>query len=106
MREVKYLLGDAEFGGKTHKILQVIVTLGVRVVADKDGDDPAVCFLIEADFLVEFEMSSDLDEKAVEAFANFNATHNAWPFWRQHVYDVVQRGRLPHIDIPLYSQAN
>jgi preprotein translocase subunit SecB len=48
-------------------------------------------------------MTGELDEKALATFANLNGVHNVWPFWRQHVYDIVQRARLPQLDIPLFA---
>jgi len=88
------------------RLLQVCVSLGLRVVprAGEDGEagmEPL--FVIEADFVVEYEMVGDLSEEAIKAFAQFNAVHNAWPFWRQHVFSVVEKGRLPRLDVPLYE---
>lgn len=103
MRGVQYVLGDAQFeDGKSHKIVQFMVHLGTRVVGDVKASEPPVYFRIEAKFLVEYEITGQLDEDKIKAFADFNAVHNVWPFWRQHVYDVVQRSRLPHMDIPLF----
>lgn len=103
MRGVRFATGEAEFDAATHKLLQILVRLGTRVVEDSDAKDPQVFFLIEAEFLVEYELTESLEDSTIGAFANHNAIHNVWPFWRQHVYDVVQRARLPHLDIPLYA---
>jgi hypothetical protein len=103
LRGVQYVMGDAQLeDGESHKILQFLVHLGTRVVNDATDAEPDVYFRIEAKFLVEYEMTSALEEDAIKAFADYNAVHNAWPFWRQHVYDIVQRSRLPHLDIPLF----
>lgn len=103
LRGVQYVMGDTELeDGKPHKILQFLVHLGTRVVSDVPDGEPDVYFRIEAKFLVEYEMTSALGEDAIKAFADYNAVHNAWPFWRQHVYDIVQRARLPHLEIPLF----
>lgn len=82
------------------KIVNVVIELGTRVVSESS---PAIYIEIEADYLASYELSSDLDEEAIKAFADYNAVHNVWPFWRQHVYDIVQRGRLPHMDVPLFA---
>jgi hypothetical protein len=103
MRGVRFIAGEAELEGRTVKVLQILVKLGTRVVADVQSDDPEVYFLIEAEFQVEYEMTGELDEKALATFANLNGVHNVWPFWRQHVYDIVQRARLPQLDIPLFA---
>lgn len=103
MRGVRFIAGEAELEGRTVKVLQILVKLGTRVVADMQSDNPEVYFLIECEFQVEYEMTGDLDEKALATFANLNGVHNVWPFWRQHVYDIVQRARLPQLDIPLFA---
>lgn len=103
MRGVQYVLGDVQLeDGELHKVVQFLVHFGTRVVADVEGSEPLVYFQIEAKFLVEYEITGQLDEDKIKAFADYNAVHNAWPFWRQHVYDIVQRSRLPHMDIPLF----
>jgi hypothetical protein len=45
----------------------------------------------------------ELSQGAIKIFADLNSIHNVWPFWRQHVFDVVGRARLPHITVPLFS---
>jgi hypothetical protein len=83
--------------------LRILVGLGVRFAGVSESSDGPIFLEIEADFVAEYEVKSELTEEAITAFAGFNAVHNVWPFWRQHVYDVVNRGRLAPIDIPLYS---
>lgn len=84
--------------------LHVLVQLGTRIRLSAEAQsDGALQFEIEADFLVRYQVAEELDESALDVFANFNAVHNVWPFWRQHVFDIVQRGRLPHLDVPLFS---
>jgi preprotein translocase subunit SecB len=87
------------------KSVQVLVSLGTRVVeaGAEHGDEAALLFMIEADYLVEYRIKSELSGDAAKAFAHFNGVHNVWPFWRQHVFTMVEQGRLPHIDIPLFT---
>jgi preprotein translocase subunit SecB len=100
---VQYVIGDAqESDGRNIKLLQVTVGLGIRITGMEPEGTP-VYFEIEADFLVEYEMVAEVSEAAIKTFADHNSVHNVWPFWRQHVFDIVSRGRLPHLDIPLYS---
>lgn len=102
-RQVKYVIGEADPDGeKKLKLLQVYVDLGLRVMGLQEEDAP-VFFEIEADFMIEYEILSEISEPAIKAFADINSVHNVWPFWRQHVFDVVARGRLPQFDIPLFS---
>lgn len=82
-------------------VLLVKLELGIRLV---DQNDPERVYTqIEADYLAVYHIKSALTDAHYLAFAEFNSLHNVWPFWRQHVYDIVQRGRLPAIDIPLMS---
>lgn len=100
---VRYSVLDAEIDGEQNKILQSIVDLGVRLVApaEKEDDDGAEALVVEARFVVNFLITGSISDAAVEAFARFNAVHVAWPFWRQHVFDVCQRGHLPILEVPL-----
>lgn len=100
---VQYVIGEIPDGESDNtKLLQVIVGLGIRIVGMQPENAP-VYFEIEADFLVEYELTAEISEAATKAFADHNCVHNVWPFWRQHVFDVVSRGRLPHLEVPLYS---
>lgn len=101
-REVKYVIGEGVPEGQPTRLLQVYVDLGLRVTGLEEGDAP-VFFEIEADFMVEYEILSELSEEAIKAFADMNSVHNVWPFWRQHVFDTVCRSRLPNLDVPLFS---
>lgn len=102
-RETSYEAVDFRDGDEKRPTLQVMVSLGTRVIEQQKDVEPAVFFFIEADFVVEYEMTGTLDDKAIKAFTDFNSVHNVWPFWRQHVFDIVQRGHLPKLDIPLFS---
>lgn len=101
-REVRYVVGEAPIVGSEAKLLQVYVDLGIKVTGLEESES-SVFFEIEADFLVEYEVLSTLSEVAIKAFADVNSVHNVWPFWRQHVFDVVARGRLPQLEIPLFK---
>ncbi|HEY4212202.1 MAG TPA: hypothetical protein VGM84_12020 [Steroidobacteraceae bacterium] len=104
-RNVTYVLGSADTEDRGPiRLLQVFVALGIRVAdAADDGNDLTVYFQIEADFMVEYEVTSELSEAAIKAFADVNSVHNVWPFWRQHVFDTVTRARMPHLNVPLFG---
>lgn len=103
MRQVQFFTGQVSEEADAVRFLQVVVSLGTRVVPAKVEDGDLPLFTIEAEFLINYEMKDALNEDQLKAFADNNAVHNVWPFWRQHVFDVVQRARLPHLNIPLYS---
>jgi len=105
-RLVSYVLGDAPAAadGGEMRLLQVIVALGIRIADLRDDvENQTVYFEIEADFLVEYDVTGDLSDAAIKVFADLNSVHNVWPFWRQHVFDTVSRARLPHLEVPLFS---
>lgn len=82
-------------------VLLVKLGLGVRLVDQNENE--RVYTQIEADFLAIYLVEATLSDAHFQAFSEFNSLHNVWPFWRQHVFDIVQRGRLPTIDIPLMA---
>lgn len=100
-RQVKFVLGEIP-GQSELRLLQVYVELGLRVT-DSEPETPNVFFEIEANFMVEYEIRSEVSEDAIKLFADLNSVHNVWPFWRQHVFDIVNRGSLPQLEIPLFS---
>lgn len=83
-------------------LLQVRVSLGTRLAFERDGDTK-VLIEIEADFIVDYVCKSEVGQDAAVAFSEINAVHIVWPFWRQHVFDVVARAKLPPIEVPLLA---
>lgn len=102
---VQARLGSEIAEGVETKLMLATVTLGTRLVGEAGDGEPPVHVVIEADFQVEYELQDGLAEDALKAFVNFNVVHNVWPFWRQHVFDIVQRGGLPPLEIPLFAGA-
>lgn len=102
-RQVDYALADKVEGDATTRVLIVFVRLGLRVVNQDELEGQIVYYVIEADYRVEFAVTADAANEALAAFAQVNAVHNVWPFWRHHVFDIVQRGKLPQLEVPLYS---
>lgn len=86
----------------SHDSLEIRVELGVRITA-APKEDAAIYVEIEADFIASYDVTARVSDESIQAFATFNAVHNVWPFWRQHVFDIVNRAHLFHIDIPLFS---
>jgi hypothetical protein len=86
----------------SHDSLEIRVELGVRITA-APKEDAAIYVEIEADFIASYDITASVSDESIKAFATYNAVHNVWPFWRQHVFDIVNRAHLFHIDIPLFS---
>lgn len=94
-------------GSEAPSLMQCSVHLGTRLVATDDEKtevDAPVYVEIQAEYRLTYEITvEDLGEEAMTAFAEFNIIHNVWPFWRQHVFDLVQRGGLPKLEVPLFA---
>jgi hypothetical protein len=99
-RAVQYQRVPGEKGAS--ETLAVQVGLGVRVAA-APNEKADIFVEIEADFVASYEIKAVVTAEAIAAFASFNAVHNVWPFWRQHVFDIVNRAHLFPIEIPLFS---
>lgn len=83
-------------------IFRVFVELGLRINdLSNQESKPELLYQIEATFRVDYELKSDLNEEALKEFANFNAVHNVWPFWRQFVFSTTNQAHLPCPEIPL-----
>jgi hypothetical protein len=104
-RDVRYTKTTTTIEGEDLPSFQILVSLGIRVIdeASSSEEEPNYFFIIEADYVVEYMIISEITDEMAKAFAFFNGVHNAWPFWRQHVFTVVQQGRLPHIEVPLFT---
>ena len=81
---------------------RVFVDLGIRVNDISNPDtEPQLLYQIEAIFRIDYELTNNVDEKALTEFAHFNAANNIWPFWRQFVFSTINQAHLPCPEIPL-----
>lgn len=47
-----------------------------------------------------------LDSADLRAFAEFNSTYNAWPYWREFVHSISARLGLPAVTVPILRVPN
>jgi hypothetical protein len=117
-----YVLGNS-INGHEKPMLRVFCEFGIRAFGDEvnpkseptpsdvvqgraadasaaETDD--LVFHIEATLVVLFELRRDFEKKDMDLFFVNCCTHMAWPFWRQHVFDVVKRANLPDVPIPIF----
>lgn len=81
---------------------RVFVDLGIRVNDLSNPDpEPQLLYQIEATFRIDYELTNNVDEKALTEFAHFDAVNNIWPFWRQFVFSTTNQAHLPCPEIPL-----
>ncbi len=96
--------------GNTTQFLRVIVHLGLRALhaAEDEAEaaeslDERVLFELETSFAVIYQIVSEPEPDDFEKFVRLNCVHNAWSFWRQHVFDTLKRASLPVLPVPLYQ---
>ena len=94
----------ADTEGEAIHILRANVQLGVYGFdEDKKGAGAQALFTIRATYRVDYLEAQQLTENELDAFTQFNAVHNVWPFWRQHVCETVSKASLPRVTIPFFS---
>jgi len=102
---VRDTIGEVTDEDRHFQLFRVFIELGVRFiefpVQDEQPANPL--FQIEAVFQVDYELTDEVDQAALHEFANYNAVHNAWPFWRQFVFSTAHQAGLPCPEIPLLT---
>ena len=84
-------------------LLRALVKFGLRSIAAPMQDRPEIVhFELEATFAVDYLVLRAPSSDDFAGFVEQNCVHNAWPFWRQHVYDTLKRASLPVPSIPLF----
>lgn len=88
------------------RILRTNIDFSIKGFRDSRqdlGDEQSVeLFDICARYRVDYTMLKELTDDEIKEFSVFNAVHNAWPFWRQHVYYLVSNAKLPNVVIPFF----
>lgn len=80
------------------KLVRIYIRLGARWVNSKeDGDIKAS---VEADFIAEYQVSTELEQVAIDEFALKNASYHVWPYWREFLSAQCERLRLPRVVLP------
>lgn len=91
--------GDEE---ETSTMMRVLVTLGVRAVCKDEPEEEKVLHKLETTFAVEYFLIQPPEMDDLKDFVNFNCVHNAWPFWRQNVFDTFKKASLPVPSVPFF----
>jgi hypothetical protein len=95
--------------GSSTRLLRAIASFALRAIvppgatSGEASPDLTVLFELDASFAVTYAVTAMPDDEKIEEFARWHCVHNAWPFWRQHVYDTLKRASLPLINVPLFS---
>lgn len=97
---------------KKLNVFRVYVDLGIRATKEDDAgeskkgtDAETVYYGVEATFRVDYLQKDKLSAREAEEFSNFNAVHNVWPFWREHVLTSLRNADLPLLKVALMRGA-
>lgn len=83
------------------KLLQIYIRLGARWVDPEDkADEPQVFAIIEAEYIAEYRLKSELEQACIDEFAHQNASFHVWPYWREYLASQCERLRLPRVMLP------
>lgn len=96
-------------GDDTLNFFRVYVELGARWVSTSEedetdsgsGDKVHQLAKIEACFVAEYHMNSEIPKDALEEFALKNASYHIWPYWREYLMNHAMRMNLPKVALPI-----
>ncbi len=102
-------------GDNGHRLFRVHLDLGYRWGFDaKQGephesntDDDGFDELgrIEAKYVAEYEVTEELPQECLDAFALINASYHVWPYWREYVTSSCARMNVPKLVMPTIQPA-
>jgi len=89
---------------------EVIAFFTIKYWADRDGsqiesaEDEFGDIEVEAAFKLSYELvdPQGVSDDDLKHFAVYNATFNAWPYWREYAQSTTQRFGVPTLLIPLF----
>ena len=92
--------------GKT-QLLRVFLRLGARWAdPDEDNEELSVRALIEAEFVVEYEITRELEQASIDEFCLRNVSYHVWPYWRELLNSQCTRMHLPALTLPTMQLAH
>ena len=82
------------------QLVRIYIRLGTRWVSPEEDSEPDIKAFVEADFIAEYQVTSDLEQAAIDEFALKNASYHVWPYWREFLSSQCERLRLPRVMLP------
>ncbi len=90
-----------------NKILRVVVDVGARWVDEKIADEASsVKAIIEAEFIAEYLLKSDLKKACIDEFSLQNVAYHVWPYWLELLTSQCSRMHLPRVMLPTVQLAH
>lgn len=106
-KEIKCKKAIASDEEGEQELLIIEILLGIRISEKEENEELNPIFSIEAKFRAEYIINNkEVENDAFAEFARYNGLHSIWPFWRQFVYDMMPRLRLPIPEVPLRPPLN
>ena len=85
-------------------VLRAFVELTLSGFEAGQDEEETLLFTVCAEYRVDYTIRDQLEDDEIQAFSEYNAVHNIWPFWRQHVSQTLSQANLPRITIPFFRQ--
>jgi preprotein translocase subunit SecB len=84
------------------KLFRVFVDVGIKWSSDakEEQTDLDYLALIEATYVAEYRITSELNKECLDEFALRNVSYHVWPYWRELLTSQCERMRLPRIILP------
>ncbi|MGP4932912.1 hypothetical protein ACTXIM_13335 [Pseudoalteromonas nigrifaciens] len=91
-------LVEIDGGGQ---LVRIYIRLGTRWVNPEESNEPDIKAFVEADFIAEYQVTTELEQGAIDEFATKNASYHVWPYWRELLSSQCERLRLPKVVLPI-----
>lgn len=83
-----------------NRFLRVYLEMGARWADESVPKDEGVRAVIEASFVAEYSIVTELEKESLDEFASVNASYHVWPYWRELLASQCDRMRLPRVMLP------
>lgn len=94
-------IAEIESGGFLARIFVLMGNRWVQSVGE--NVDPKIEMTIEAEFIAEYFMASELDQVCLDEFAQKNVIVHIWPYWREFLSSQCDRLRFARLVIPSFQ---
>lgn len=110
---------ESESGEVRTRLFRVHLALGFRwgveiekgsvkvapTVSSDDEVDFSEAGRIDAKYVAEYTLLSELEQESLDEFALKNASYHVWPYWREFILSSCQRMNAPRMMLPMLQMA-
>lgn len=76
-----------------------------RITSSNDATDFSEAGRIDAKYVAEYALLSELEQECLDEFALHNASYHVWPYWREFILSSCQRMNAPKMMLPMLQMA-